>query len=237
MSIFEVKVPQNSEAGEQVPAGTYAAVMVALIDLGTHQKTYSGQAPVMRREVFLVWDIPEEKLVIGHAYTLSLSAKSGLRALIKQWRGVDLAADEQFDIRKLIGQPCILSVSQKKSGDKFYSNVSGASRLPKGMPAPKPRYAPFGWEIGQGDPPAQEWLPWWMGSKLADIIKVSAELNRATSPPQQQPVRQPQQPPRTNGTHQQHAGPYQQEPDDDEVPFDGRHGQGFATSNSDQIPF
>ena len=124
---------------ENPQPGTYGAVCYRVIDLGTQEVKWEGDTK-NQNKVFIGFELDEKMedgrpFVIGRKFTVSLHEKSGLRAFLKGWRGRDFTDEELmgFNPQKLIGAPCMLSLIQ--NGD--YVNIASASKLPKGMPAPK----------------------------------------------------------------------------------------------------
>jgi hypothetical protein len=128
-----------------VPEGSHPAVCDMVVDLGIQQ----GGRFDPKHQVYLRWQIPGERIkidnedkpaIIGRTFTLSLSDKSNLRPFLRTWRGRDFTSEEirGFDITKLAGQPCLLSVTHREGNDgNTYADAAGAMKLPEGMPAPK----------------------------------------------------------------------------------------------------
>lgn len=60
---------------------------------------------------------------------------------MKSWRGSDLTSEEVeqgFNLGKLIGKSCLLSIGTKESKEgNTYNVINGVSNLVKGMEAPK----------------------------------------------------------------------------------------------------
>ena len=126
---------------QQPPAGTFNAVCVRLIDLGTQESEYQG-AKNYKHQMLLTWEIDElmgdkQPFIVSKFYTVSLSEKSNLYADLISWRGREFTQEELngFDSKNLIGAPCMLSLVLS---DKGRIKVATISRLPKGMPAMKP---------------------------------------------------------------------------------------------------
>jgi hypothetical protein len=122
------------------PAGTYGAVCIKVIDLGTQPVVWEGDTKYQRK-VFIQWELDEQMedkrpFVTGRKFTVSMHEKATLRAFLKGWRGRDFTDEEMrgFNPMKLIGAPCMLSLVQ--AGD--YVNVASAAKLPKGMTPLKP---------------------------------------------------------------------------------------------------
>lgn len=129
----------NDRKFDNPPPGTYGAVCYRVIDLGTQSVVWEGSEK-LQRKVYIAFEIDEKMedgrpFVVGRKFTVSLHEKSGLRAFLKGWRGRDFTPEELmgFNPQKLIGAPCMLSLVQ--NGD--YVNIASASKMPKGMVAPK----------------------------------------------------------------------------------------------------
>lgn len=125
---------------EKVPTGTHVGRCIALIDLGTTDSKFGA-----KRDVLIRWELPHEKqsngevFTIGQFYNQSLNEKSNLRAMLKSWRGRDFTEAELagFDPRKILGQPCMVGVIEKKGDGGDVKHVVGSvSAMPKGMEVP-----------------------------------------------------------------------------------------------------
>jgi hypothetical protein len=129
---------------EQAPAGSHIARCIKLIDIGTHKNEYQGQVS-FPRQVIVAWELPNELMTSGEYegkpfnvsrfYTASLHEKSTLRKDLINWRGRDFTEEELggFDPKKILGAPCMLSLSLN---DKQKIKVSGVMAAPKGMTVP-----------------------------------------------------------------------------------------------------
>jgi len=190
MSAFDVKASQGN-VSEIPPAGAHPAVVVAVVDLGTHREVYKddkkGEREALVRKVFICWELTAERCagfnrnhVIGREYTLTFSPKSKLRQMLEGWRGKKFNPDEAFNLGKILGQPCLATVTHGKSNaENTYAKLDSVAPVPKGLQVPKPGLTPFLWEIGQGEFPNQTWLPYtfYNGERkpLKDVIEKSAE--------------------------------------------------------------
>jgi hypothetical protein len=182
MSKWKQKATSGGGDFEACQAGNHPAVLVGLIDIGTHSDTFPGQPPRDVRKVFLVWEIPGEKKAdgtshfVGRTYNSLFSAKAGLRVMIEKWRNKEFGDDEEFDLDKLLGKSCLLSLVEKESanGNK-YAKIDGVAALPKGSPAVKPTVKPVAWQIGDGPIPAESWIPYVHGVPLNTTVEASPE--------------------------------------------------------------
>lgn len=134
-----------------VPEGTHMAICNMVIDLGLQETTYMG-APSIKHQCFIRWELPHERLewqdqdgkmqegpmVIGKTYTVSLNEKANLRKDLEAWRGRAFTSDELdgFDLFKLLGVGCQVTVTHRQKENKTYANVNSVAGWPKGMPSP-----------------------------------------------------------------------------------------------------
>jgi hypothetical protein len=174
---------------ESCPAGNHPAVLVGLVDIGTHNDQFPGQPPRDVRKVFLVWEIPGEKKAdgtshfVGRTYASLFSPKAGLRVMVEKWRGKQFGDDEEFDLDKLLGKACLVSLVEKTSAkDNIYAKIDGVSALPKGSPAVKPTVKPVAWQIGDGPIPSDPWLPYVHGVPLKTMVEASPEWKGGGQP-------------------------------------------------------
>lgn len=122
--------------------GTYPAVCNMLVDLGDQ---YSEKFDKTSRQVLICWELPSETLDNGETrrfsktYTASLNSKGNLRRDLISWRGRDFTVDElkAFDLRNIVGAPCLLQIIHKVGQDGVKRAViAGIMSLPKGIPVP-----------------------------------------------------------------------------------------------------
>jgi hypothetical protein len=173
MGTWKRKATTTGGDFEKAPPGNHPAVLVAIIDLGVQESEYQGVKKYDERAYFC-WELTSEKTaqgknhIIGIDLTVSMNEKAKLRKWIEAWRGKKLNEGEEFDITKLLGQKCLLSVAENKG----YSKVDGVAGVPKGMTVNAPEHTPILWSIeeDEGKNPIPDWLPWLYGSKLADVV-------------------------------------------------------------------
>lgn len=135
-----VSASSSGPKKEPVPAGTHQAVCYGVVAIGTQPSTQFTPRP----KVLLVFELPNERMNIQgkdvarsltKRYTLSLNEKSSLFKDLQSWRGRPFTPAELagFDVSKLIGANCFLSVIHQERAGSMYANISGISGLPKGM--------------------------------------------------------------------------------------------------------
>jgi hypothetical protein len=135
----------NDSSFELPPAGTHLAVCYRVIDLGTQETTYKGQAK-KQHKILLSWELPEEKMedgrpfTISQRYTWSMSEKASLRRDLESWRGLPFTerdfGEGGFDVKNILGKACLLNIVHTDKGDKKYANIASISKLMKGQTPP-----------------------------------------------------------------------------------------------------
>jgi hypothetical protein len=109
------------------PEGLNSAVCCDVIDLGLIETGFGKQEKIEIR-----WQLEEidpkshKRYLVPQRYTPSLHEKSKLRPLLESWRGKKFSKEElkRFDIEKLIGANCQLSIVHNiKDEGEVYANV------------------------------------------------------------------------------------------------------------------
>jgi hypothetical protein len=167
------------------PAGAHPARCIAVIDLGTQTTTFQGETKQSRR-VQLTWEIPGERMEDGRPFTISkkyratLHERSTLSKDLEGWRNKTFTDAERkgWDSRKLLGQPCLLTVAQEegRSGDgRIYSMVKTVSPMPKGMDVPQPENETLYFDLDDFDSETFQKL----SKYVQETISASPEFQRA----------------------------------------------------------
>jgi hypothetical protein len=176
----------SSRTYTPLPSGSHVARCYSIVDLGSHDDTYQGETR-KRHTVRIGWEVPGERIDVGgedkpasisKTYTLSLNEKAGLRKELEGWRGRAFTADELrgFDLAKLIGQECLLSViHETKQDGKVVAKITSISRLPKGMSCPAAENKTLEYSVSTHRQEVFETLPQF----LQDIIRESDEWKAA----------------------------------------------------------
>jgi hypothetical protein len=138
----------NSQKRDIIPSGSYPARCISMIDIGTIPTEYLGEKK-SRTVIRLVFELPtltkvfnpdkgEQPYVIHREFTKSLHEKSALLPFLNNWRGKALTPEDcmGFDLSKLLGAECLLSIVHNPVGDRTYANIGGISTLPKGLVCP-----------------------------------------------------------------------------------------------------
>jgi hypothetical protein len=177
------------------PDGTHAATCTQLIDLGHQVDEWQGRERVTHK-ILIGWELDTEEkrddgspFVVWGRYTLSLGAKSRLRPMLESWRGRPFSEEEleSFDVAKLLGAPCMLSVVHVKRDGNVYANVSSVASLPKKMPKPTPIGKMVRFDLSEPDMAVFDTF----SDRLKDTIKSSREWIERHGEPAKEPEFEP----------------------------------------------
>lgn len=186
-------------AGFEVPPpGAYPAIVVGLVDLGTHEETYEGKA-YESRKLLVCFELggnsaapaPRTKegkpFVLARQYSVSFAETCKLRQVMESLRGKNYSVDDDIDYSKLMGVKLQVTLKGGKSQrGNDYVTLDGVSPLVRGTVVDKSVHTPFGWYMDDEakTPPdlAQipAWVPWSFGEDPRDVIKRSSDYLRLT---------------------------------------------------------
>jgi hypothetical protein len=167
-----------------------------MVHIGSVKWEYMGEEKITDK-VRLSFEIPSEMrkfntgmgsrpkmmpMSISKEYTLTMYEKGNLRKDLESWRGKGFTDTEanSFDITKLLGVECMISVVHKTSKQgKEYSLISTISPLMKGTKAPEQINPTF--QFNYNDNFNTEWLDNECPSWLAENIKSTEEYKIAST--------------------------------------------------------
>jgi hypothetical protein len=189
---MEILASANSGSNyEPIPAGTHVARAYSMVYLGTIKTDFQGQETWLPK-VRITFELPletkvfkeengEQPYVISKEYTLSLADKANLRKDLESWRGKKFTDEEikGFDICKLLGVPCMLSIIHTEKNGNVYANIGNISGLVKGMSCPDQVNPIFEFSVNEFDEDKFQHLPQF----LQDKIKGSVEFQKMISHP------------------------------------------------------
>lgn len=206
-SPFSVPATSGGDKFEIPEAGAQPAVLVGLIDLGTHMEHYTNKnektgqvteknAPV--RKIVLVWELTASPMsgmkdtnhLMAKVYSATGSPKSNLRKLLESWRGKAYAEGEAIDVSKVLGTECMITVSHgtAKSSGNTYAKLENVGPVPKGFKVPKPNRKPVMVSPTFADRPRldaeiaalETWVPYLFGEKIGEKLRDCLEAKGQT---------------------------------------------------------
>ena len=148
------------------PQGTHPARCCALIDMGTSESTFEGQART-RRRVRITFEIADPELItasgerfqISRTFTQSLNERGALRPFLEAWRGRAFTAQELagFDLKSVLTAAGLASVVHETRADgRTFANIKTVSKPPRGMTVEQLTATPVFWDMS-GEP---DWSAW-----------------------------------------------------------------------------
>jgi len=124
-----------------LPAGHHPAVLMAVIDLGTHSVEWLGVVrPV--RQTLLCWQVGLRRPdgtphVVSEPYKLSRTPHSRLLTMISRWRGVNYFPRGQVRLEELLGKTARLTISRAVSATgRTYARLDRVAALPRSESLP-----------------------------------------------------------------------------------------------------
>ena len=169
-----------------IPEGSYPAVCCGLVDIGTQHVNYKD-AEKEQKQITVMWELVGETIerpdgtsearAISKTYTKSLSERSSLYKDLVSWRGREFTAEEMnaFDLRSVLGAPCLLSIVHRKTDNGTYANISGIMRLPRGMEPPKGERKALLFDVEDCVPEELARLPEWLQKRVRESAEWKAK--------------------------------------------------------------
>jgi hypothetical protein len=196
MAIYAEK---SGQIREPIEAGLHLARCYKMIFVGTVQESMviNGKPTVKTlKKVRVGWEFPEMKkvfkeekgeqpLVLEQEFTLSMGDKANLRKMLESWRGAPYTDEqaEKVDITKLLGQPCMINLTHKKSQNgSVYEQIASVVPVPKQMKCP-PQINP-NYELNYDEAWSQEKfdaLPDFIKDKMKTSVEYKAFINKESN--------------------------------------------------------
>lgn len=141
---FVTKVGGNQTEFELIPTGNHFARCYGLVDLGTQTTNSPMYGVKHNRQIMILFETPKTCMQDGRPFGLntkynwSLHEKAKLRKDIESWLLTDLDDGDEFDISRLITEPCMLGVAHTVSNKngRTYPDIKSISAMPEGVDLP-----------------------------------------------------------------------------------------------------
>ena len=147
------------------PAGAHASRCFRVIDLGTQTFQVLGETK-QAHQCLITWELGKtmedgKPFTINEKYTVSLTDKSKMRAILESWRGKKFTDVERngFDLRNILGKVCFLNIVHVTRNGRDYANVATAIPIPDGITSPAPVNDLLYYSINQHDSETFEKIP------------------------------------------------------------------------------
>jgi hypothetical protein len=175
---------------ELLSAATHPAVCTQVIFIGPQKSEYQG-VPSIKRKVKIRFEVPSERVtwtdregqqgegpkVIWATYTATITKNSKLKEHLESWRGRPFTEVElkRFDLKNILGKPCLITVTHNQSNGKTYANVKSITNLVKGMTAPEHEGELIVFDFDEHTEQELAALPDWIQSRVAEGKAIEAE--------------------------------------------------------------
>jgi hypothetical protein len=198
----EMSLTLKKEEGgdfELLVAGTHAAVCIKIVDFGPQTVEYNGEVKEQNK-IRLMFEVPAERITwtdkegvesegpmtVGKTYTASMFTMATLRQHLESWRGKNFSEVEEagFDIRNVLGKPCMLGVQHKEYNGKPYAAITSISPVVKGMDVPEAENKLVAFDFDDHTDMEFDALPDWMREKVTAgkaLLKTQKERTRAVA--------------------------------------------------------
>jgi hypothetical protein len=179
-----MKISRSAGEFQDPLAGTYPAVCVQVIDLGTQKGEYNGK-PTSKHQVLIQFELhgdsltsdasgymqdgngqpdPTKPFLVGAWLTVSFHEEATLRKFMESWRGNVPYTEEQlaefetegFDWSKMLGHPCMVQMAPNANGKM---KVSAITKFQKNLLPPSPVNRTFAYVIGDAAPAVWALIP------------------------------------------------------------------------------
>lgn len=184
--------PAGTENFEIVPAGSHVAVCCLVCFVGWQESMFNGRKEVHPKMLF-TWELVNEKMADGKNFTISaiytdsLHSKANMRKMLECWRSRPFSKEELsgFDIIKVLGTPCIVSVMHLEKDKETKARVTAVSKLPKGTAKPEGTVAPLYYTVEPEDPDCCDsmMLPKWIREICHKQVSPPADKREQEAPP------------------------------------------------------
>lgn len=172
---------------EVCPVGNHPAVIVGVIDVGTHMSDYMEGENKPQRQAFVVIQIdntdPETSRKDGRPFAFlrrialqqRYGPKAAARTLLQKALGRELAEGEPVVIKEMLGRNIMADIVHTSKGDKTYDKLKDITSYPKKTARVEPAVPAFLCRF-EDSIPNLDWLPRWFGVTIEDYRKQSHEV-------------------------------------------------------------
>lgn len=190
---MSLTLKQEDVEFELAPQGVHVARCYQVVELGIIQQQNGPYAGKKQHRLRWAFELPNARMESGEPYsvseqlTASLSSKARLYERLVSWRGKAFTQEELegFNLKKVVGVPCMINVIHKKSNDgtKTYANIASITPLPQGTQCPDPVNDALFWEYGMDQNLLPDWLQKMLGENPNEPQEPPRSFQEAAAPP------------------------------------------------------
>ncbi len=163
---------------ELAPAGTFAARITTLADLGIQRLEWQG-AVRQAHKVGITFELASkrgkngQRLAVFDRVTVSLHEKSRLFQIAQAALGVE--PGEELDPADLLGKAVLVTLVHRVAGTRTYANVAGVAAVPEEMTVPDTDTALLLFDLDAPDPAVFAKLPALFRKLIEERVRPLAE--------------------------------------------------------------
>ena len=187
----KTSAPGGGDSYELIPAGSHVATCCIVAFIGWHPNPFQS-GKLVPKTVFS-FELADERNKEGKPFTISLimrdslHVKAEMRKMLENWRSKPFTNDELrgFEITKVLGQACMVSVIHKDSNGEKKARIGSVSKLPKTVTKPAMTSPPLYYTIEPGDPDCCDalLLPDWLQKLIRNAKQELGEPLDVSQPP------------------------------------------------------
>ncbi len=166
----------------------HPAVLIASIDLRTHEASWLGLGKTVRQHLFC-WETGVCRPngahhVVSAMYPVSRHPRSPLIRMLTGWRGSFFVEAGPIPLETLAGGVALVTIQYRMGqyGQPFAYLDRVQAHCRGDRPLPVPTFGPLVYQIRDGYPPAFPWRPYAGGVPAQEYIERSFERRRVHDP-------------------------------------------------------
>lgn len=146
---------------ELAPAGTFAARITCIADLGVQRSDWQGQEREAHK-IGITFELASrrgmdgQRLAVFDRVTVSLNEKARLYQIVQAALG---DVSEELDPRELLGKGVLVTLVHRSAGTRTFANVAGVAPVPEEMTVPRTDTPLLYFDLGAPDPAVFAKLP------------------------------------------------------------------------------
>lgn len=163
---------------ELAPAGTFAARITTLADLGTQRSEWQG-AEREAHKLGVTFELAHkrgkngQRLAVFDRVTLSLHEQSRLFQIAQAALGAE--PSEELDPADLLGKAVLVTLVHRTAGTRTFANVAGAAAVPEEMTVPGTDTDLLLFDLDAPDPATFAKLPALFKKLIEERVRPSGE--------------------------------------------------------------
>jgi hypothetical protein len=129
------EITNEFEEREKLDEGSYPAVCIGIVDMGTQKGGYGDYRAV---KLFFFTDEKDSEgnyHIKERQFPAKITPKSALGKAIRKWMKIEIEKGESFDLDQLLNEDCMINIIHSEENDEgnTYDNIASITALSKKM--------------------------------------------------------------------------------------------------------